>query len=117
MVLFGGESVVPANASGTPVAYGDTWLWNGTSQTWAVLSPSGASGVVPRYGAVLAYFGPNNTDVLFGGNQGATSAFCRGNLTVGSGSCLDPLNDTWKLTYNATRRPGPGQVGAACHPA
>jgi len=116
MVLFGGESVVPANASGTPVAYGDTWLWNGTSQTWTALRPSGASGVVPRYSAVLAYFGPNNTDVLFGGNQGATSTFCRGNLTVGSGSCLDPLNDTWKLTYNATAKTWAWTSGGSAPP-
>ena len=97
LVLFGGESVVPADQAGAPVTYGDTWLWNGTSKTWTALNPTGASGVDPRYGQVLAYYGPKNLDLMFGGNQGASTSFCNKN-----GSCLDPLNDTWELTYNAT---------------
>ena len=51
-----------------------------------------------RYGAVLAYDGPSNTDVLFGGNNAASVSYCTNN----SASCLDPLNDTWKLTYSST---------------
>jgi acetyl esterase/lipase len=97
LVLFGGESVVPADQAGAPATYGDTWLWNGTSKTWTALNPAGASGVDPRYGQVLAYYGPKNLDLMFGGNQGASTSFCNKN-----GSCLDPLNDTWELTYNAT---------------
>lgn len=67
----------PAEPAGAPATYGDTWLWNGTSKTWTALNPAGASGVDPRYGQVLASYGPKNLDLMFGGNQGASTSFCK----------------------------------------
>jgi len=89
LVLFGGESLLPATESGAPVADDDTWLWNGT---WTPIGPAPSPG---RYGAVLAYDGKNDTDVLFGGDDVTSSC---------DASCLDLLNDTWTLSY-ATSAP------------
>jgi len=88
LVLFGGENLVPADQAGQPVALGDTWLWNGT---WSELAPTGAPPA--RYGAVLAYDGVHNADVLFGGDNATSSC---------SSSCLALKNDTWTLTENTT---------------
>jgi acetyl esterase/lipase len=86
LVLFGGENTPAATQSGAPAADGDTWLWNGT---WAKLTPAGAPGA--RYGAMLAYDGGHNTDVLFGGDTVTSSC---------NASCPMLVNDTWTLTVN-----------------
>jgi acetyl esterase/lipase len=88
LALFGGENLVPATQSGSPAAYADTWLWG--NGTWTQLTPASSPG--PRYGATLAYDGPHNTDVLFGGDDASSPC---------EDSCLDLLNDTWTLTYNS----------------
>lgn len=90
VVLYGGENIMLPSQSTAPTAFFDTWLWNGTS--WAPLAPAG-SPMMGRYGAMLAYDGLHNADVLYGGDQ-PTSA-C-------DSSCLNLLDDTWSLTVNTT---------------
>ena len=91
VALYGGENIMPASQSAAPTAFSDTWLWNGTS--WTQLAPAG-SPAAGRYGAMLAYDGPHNADVLYGGDQPVTGT-C-------DGSCLNLLDDTWSLTFNTT---------------
>ncbi|HLJ76940.1 MAG TPA: hypothetical protein VKT75_05990, partial [Acidobacteriaceae bacterium] len=71
VVMFGGNATT--NPS-TPVVFGDTWVWNGTS--WSQTSSSGPSA---RSSAVMAYDAATQQVVLFGG------ADTNGNL----------LGDTW----------------------
>jgi hypothetical protein len=91
LVLYGGENLITAKQTGFPIAYGDTWLW--ANGTWTQLSPAGSPD--PRYGATLAYAGPQaGTDVLFGGSDPDSGC------TVDNDGCLNLLNDTWTLAYD-----------------
>lgn len=90
VTLFGGEGLWQTTRSTAPAANNETWLWNGT--TWSQLTPGGTAPPI-RYGTMLAYDGPHNADVLYGGDQ-PTSA-C-------DGSCLNLLDDTWSLTVSTT---------------
>lgn len=60
IVLFGG-------VASTGVPFGDTWVWDGTSQTWTQMYP--AASPAPRR-APLAYDHGTGTVVLFGGEGG-----------------------------------------------
>ncbi len=57
VVLFGGGTCC------TNPAFGDTWVWNGT--TWAEKSPSNSPSI--RSGAAMAYDAAHQQVVLFGG--------------------------------------------------
>jgi hypothetical protein len=81
VLLFGGIGASNGDYGGTPI--GDTWEWNGRTQTWTQLSP--ATSPSPRW-ATLAYDALTKTVVLFGGANG------------GGDCCNIYYNDTW--TWN-----------------
>jgi hypothetical protein len=64
VILFGG--IVQGNSY-----LGDTWAWNGTSQTWTQLSP--AASPSPRGGHAMANDRAGNV-VLFGGTNGTNNS-------------------------------------------
>ncbi len=74
-VLFGGED-------NNTVTLADTWEWDGTN--WLL---AGSGGIPARKGAGLAWNGPSNRTVLFGG--------------VGAGTPPPMLGDTWTWDGNA----------------
>ena len=90
-IMFGG------NASGT--AQGITWNWNGSTSTWAQLTP--LSSPSARYGASLAYDTTTSQLLLFGGYNGTTY-----------------MNDTWAWTGTTWEQLSPtasptGRYGAS----
>jgi hypothetical protein len=74
VVLFGGQ--------GSSGLLATTWVWDGTTNVWAELSP--ATSPPARYGAAMAYDPATSTLVLYGGANGSGGY----------------LNDTW--TWNGT---------------
>lgn len=64
LVLFGGGT----SSGGLSSAFGDTWIWNGS--TWTQVFP--AISPTPRFGHAMAFDSVRNVVVLFGGYGGAT---------------------------------------------
>jgi len=60
VIMFGGA--IQGNT-----VLGDTWAWNGTTQTWTQLSP--ATSPSPRAFAGMSSGGPTGSVVLFGGSD------------------------------------------------
>jgi adhesin/invasin len=79
LVLFGGQDQA--------TAYGGTWVWNGTSDTWQQVEAAATNGTTPpaRYGAAMAYDPALGELVLFGGTSGTPGG---------------AMNDTW--AWNGT---------------
>ena len=89
IVLFGGDSSLTGNT-----VFGDTWQWDGTTQTWSSVSPTTAPSA--RAGASLVYVPAAGRVLLFGGNADLSAT---GNL-----------NDTWVFngtTWTQLTAPGP----------
>jgi hypothetical protein len=92
VVLFGGAVGLPLPTA----VFGDTWEWNGATNTWQLRSSSGPS---PRYAHRMAYDSATGRVVLFGG----------GNLTTN-------LADTWEWNGTTwTQIAGAGPSTRAAH--
>lgn len=85
MLLFGGEG------AGVDEVLGDTWLWDGLTQSWQSLGT--LPGPSARAGAQIAYDGDQL--VLFGG------------YSLSGGGVRSPLGDTWLWDGNAWSQVSP----------
>ena len=79
VVLFGGQSGSSISAGNFRI-HGDTFVWNGRTNTWSMAAPDVSPS--PRIGPTLAYDAATRTVLLFGG-------------TVNTGNHAGQLNDTW----------------------
>jgi Galactose oxidase, central domain len=90
VVLFGGTTTYP----GTGTKFGDTWTWNGLTQTWTQQSP--ATSPTPRFGHGMTNDRAGNI-VLFGGTDNTPAN----------------LSDTWVWDGTTWQQQSPATAPAA----